>query len=272
MDQSVTDLLGQGGWTGARTHFRSIWISDFHLGTARCKAQALLDFLRSHTAENLFLVGDVIDGWNVGPGWCWDGAQTAVVEELWGWRRRGTRTIFMPGNHDECNTDMVRTLFGEVEFHDEFVHRTEEGRRMLVTHGHQFEKSIHPGRWLSLMGSMTYSTALRLNLWYNREVDGPDPYRRALRKYFKRSVKSLVHYMIDFRDEQVTRAARRRMVDGVICGHTHRPDRRMIGPILYVNDGDWVQSRTALVEHANGALRLVQWDQRESEPKEGVTR
>ncbi|HVN28132.1 MAG TPA: UDP-2,3-diacylglucosamine diphosphatase, partial [Candidatus Binataceae bacterium] len=138
----------------SRKHFRSIWISDFHLGTVRCKAESLLDFLRNHSAENLFLVGDVIDGWNVGPGWCWTAAQTAVVEELWAWRRRGSRMIFLPGNHDEFSTEMVHTLFGAVECHDEFVHRTEAGRKMLVTHGHQFEGSMHAARWMSLIGSL----------------------------------------------------------------------------------------------------------------------
>src|ERR1019366_178894 len=164
---------------------------------------------------------------------------------------------FMPGNHDERSTEMVRTLFGAVECHEDFVHRTTEGRRMLITHGHQFDGSLHPGRWLSLMGSRSYSTALRVNLWYNRERAGSASRRRAARLYFKRRIKSAVHYLVDFRDEQVTRAARHRKVDGVICGHTHRPDHRMISQILYVNDGDWVQSRTALVEEASGALRLL---------------
>jgi UDP-2,3-diacylglucosamine pyrophosphatase LpxH len=268
----IGDLSLPGASPRQRKYYRSIWISDFHLGTPRCKAESLLDFLRSHCAENLFLVGDVIDGWNVGPGWCWDAAQTAVVEELWAWRRRGTRMIFMPGNHDEHNTEMVKTLFGAVECHEDFVHRTAEGRRMLITHGHQFDSSGHAGRWFPVMGSVGYSAALRINLWYNRERSGAASPRRAARALVRRSIKSAVHYLMDFRDEQVTRAVRHRNVDGVICGHTHKPDHRMIGPILYINDGDWVQSRTALVEEASGALRLVRWDRRESQSSEEVTR
>jgi len=256
----------------SRTHFRSIWISDFHLGTARCKAASLLDFLRHHTADNLFMVGDVIDGWNVGPGWCWDAAQTAVVEELWAWRRRGARMIFMPGNHDERSTDMIHTLFGSVECREDFIHRTAEGRRMLVTHGHQFDSPrIRDGWWISLIGSIGYSAAMRLNLWYNRGI----PSRRgATHRMLRHQLKSAVHYLVDFRDEQISHAARYRKVDGVICGHTHKPDHRMIGPILYINDGDWVQSETALVEERSGALHLVRWgtksDLREGE--EGLTR
>ncbi len=272
MVQSIGDLSLPDASARERKYYRSIWISDFHLGTVRCKAESLLDFLRSHCAENLFLVGDVIDGWNVGPGWCWDAAQTAVIEELWAWRRRGTRMIFMPGNHDERSTEMVRTLFGAVECHEDFVHRTAEGRRMLITHGHQFDGAFHGGRWLSVIGSVGYSAALRVNLWYNRERTGSVSRRRAARLYFRRHIKSAVHYLVDFRDEQVTRAARYRKVDGVICGHTHKPDHRMIGPILYVNDGDWVQSQTALVEEASGALRLVQWEKIENDSRERLTR
>jgi UDP-2,3-diacylglucosamine pyrophosphatase LpxH len=254
-----------------RTYYRSIWISDFHLGTARCKAESLLDFLRSHCADNLFLVGDVIDGWNVGPAWCWDAAQTAVVEELWGWRRRGARMIFIPGNHDEHNSDMIRTLFGEVEFREDLVHRTAEGRRMLITHGHQFDGSPQVGRWIAEMGgSVAYSAMLRLNLWYNRASAGGESRQRAAKARLKRQIKSAVHYLIDFRDEAVTRAALGRKVDGVICGHTHHPDHRMIGPLLYINDGDWVQSRTALVEEADGALKLLRWEKTPTENQNEV--
>ncbi len=270
MVQPIGDLSLPDAAVRERKYYRSIWISDFHLGTVRCKAESLLDFLRSHCAETLFLVGDVIDGWNVGPGWCWTAAQTAVIEELWAWRRRGTRMIFMPGNHDERSTEMVQTLFGSVECHEDFVHRTEEGRRMLVTHGHQFDGGMHGARWLSIIGSVGYSAALRVNLWYNRECGGSISRQRAARLYFKRQLKSAVHYLMDFRDERVTHAARDRRVDGVICGHTHKPDHRMVGPILYVNDGDWVQSRTALVEEPSGALRLLRWNKIESDARQDL--
>lgn len=138
---------------------------------------------------------------------------------------------------------------------------------MLITHGHQFDGSMHGARWLSIVGSVGYSAALRLNLWYNRERLDADPHRRTARLYFKRRLKSVVHYMMDFRDEQVARTARHRKVDGVICGHTHKPDYRMVGPILYINDGDWVQSRTALAEEGSGALRLLRWRSIENGPR-----
>ncbi len=239
--------------------YRSIWISDFHLGTARCKAQALSEFLRHHQAETLFLVGDIIDGWNMGPGWSWTAAQTAVVEEIWAWRRRGTRIIFIPGNHDENDHELVRMLFGSIECHPHFLYRTADSRRMLVIHGHQFDSSLHGSRWLSVVGSVGYSTALRINLWYNRQWARRGIQRRDSGQALRRRLKLAVHQLVDFPDARVTDGAREHRADGVICGHTHRPDHRMIGPILYVNDGDWVQSKTALVEERDGTLNLLQW-------------
>ena len=233
-------------------YFRSVWISDFHLGTPRCKGEELLQFLRTHRAEYLYLVGDIIDGWNIGPAWCWTPAQTALVEEIWRWRREGTRITYLPGNHDECNADLVRTLFGDVQCTEQLVHQTAEGRRMLVIHGHQFDGSLNAATWVSKVGSVAYTSALRVNLWYNRD-------RQRLRavRAMRRRIKDTVHYLVDFTDRRVAESARRNRVDGVICGHTHRPAKRMIGSILYVNDGDWVQSRTALVEDTSGELRLL---------------
>jgi UDP-2,3-diacylglucosamine pyrophosphatase LpxH len=238
--------------------YRSIWISDFHLGTPRCKAPALLDFLRSHRAETLFLVGDILDGWNMGPGWCWTPDQTAVVEEIWAWRRRGTRIIFVPGNHDENDGELVRMLFGSVECHPYFIHRTAEGRRMLVIHGHQFDNPLHGNRWFWLIGSIAYSSALKVNLWYNRCATRSNLNNGSKLGILRQRLKTAVHQLVDFPDARVTEGAREHRADGVICGHTHRPDRRMIGPVLYINDGDWVQSRTALLEGRDGQLRLLQ--------------
>ncbi|MGO9454958.1 MAG: UDP-2,3-diacylglucosamine diphosphatase [Candidatus Binataceae bacterium] len=252
-------------------HYRTIWISDFHLGTPRCKALALLEFLRSHQADTLFLVGDIIDGWNMGPGWCWTADQTAVIEEIWAWRRRGTRIIFVPGNHDENDGDLVRMLFGSIEYHPQLVHRTADNRRMLVIHGHQFDSSMHGTRWFSAMGSTSYSTLLKINLWYNRRASRPDSKRTMVRDLLRRRLKMATHYLVDFRDKRVADSALEQGVDGVICGHIHRPDHRMIGPILYINDGDWVQSRTALVEQRDGALDLLRWPAPPEAAAKGVT-
>lgn len=239
-------------------YYPAIWISDLHLGTSCCRADVLLDFLRHHCAETLFLVGDVIDGWNMGPGWRWDAAQTAVVEEIWAWRRRGTKIVFIPGNHDETNIEMLRALLGSAECRTQLVHRTAQGRRMLVIHGHQFDGSMHPARWLSMMGSIAYSTAWDINRWYN----GTPPHisrRSKANAFLRKQIKDAVHRLIDFDERPVYEAALRNRVDGVICGHTHRPAYRELEDILYVNDGDWIRSCTALVEERSGSLRLLQW-------------
>ncbi|MGZ6176196.1 MAG: UDP-2,3-diacylglucosamine diphosphatase [Candidatus Binataceae bacterium] len=168
------DRFPSSGWARWLTHaaappaattnyYRSIWISDLHLGTPRCKAEALYDFLRHHQADNLYLVGDIVDGWVLGPSWYWSEAQTAVVQEVAAWHRRGTRVVFLPGNHDEFSADLVQSFFGPISVLNEVIHRTAEGRRMLVIHGHQFDGSLNPNRWFLRMGHQAYLTAMRVD-------------------------------------------------------------------------------------------------------------
>lgn len=246
-------------------YYRSIWISDLHLGTPRCKAEALYDFLRHHEAENLFLVGDIVDGWI--PGHCWYQSpfQTAVVEEIAWWARRGTRVVFLPGNHDEMSTGFVHSLFGRISVGNELIHRTAEGRRMLVIHGHQFDGSLNPNRLLQKMGNQAYLTALRIDRWFNG--DGKtQPGQEGRLAHLKEGVRRAVEYLTDFSDRAVSEAARRHKADGVICGHIHRPEQRKIGSVWYINDGDWVSSCTALAENRNGVLALLQWERTAREP------
>lgn len=236
--------------------YRSIWVSDFHLGTRGCKAAALLSFLRSHEAENLYLVGDIVDGWNTGPSWYWSVAQNAVVEEIAACRRRGTRVVIVLGNHDEFS--LLETLFGITPSHGGLIHRTAEGRRMLVVHGHEFDGSLASARWWKR--SQAYTMAQKLSRWYSHEQAERWDRSGSLAAYLKYRVKRAVEYFSDFDDWPVIKAALRHRVDGVICGHVHRAEQRLIGPIWYINDGDWVQSRTALIEDHQGALRLLRWD------------
>jgi UDP-2,3-diacylglucosamine pyrophosphatase LpxH len=246
--------------------YRSIWISDLHLGIPGCKAEALLDFLRHHEAENLYLVGDIVDGWNLGASWSWGPAQSAVVEEIVAWRRRGVRVELLPGNHDELNSDIVENLFGLAPSRTELIHRTVEGRRMLVIHGHQFDSSLASGWWLK--GNQAYTVALRIHQWYRREWDERWHRPRSLSSYLKCRVKKAVEYITDFDDRSLFEAARQHKADGVICGHIHRAEQRLIGPIWYINDGDWVENRTALVEDHDGSLRLLRWGSIGSQPAE----
>ena len=240
-------------------HYRSIWISDVHLGTRVCKAEALLAFLRDHQADHLFLVGDIVDGWNLGASWHWSPAQAAVCETIAAWRRNGTRVVFLPGNHDELNEREVRHLFGPIEVVSDLVHRTADGRRMLTIHGHQFDGSLNPNRWMSSMkGRQAYATVLRINEWCNRERGNPRSI--SLSRYLKYRLRKAVEYLTDFADYAVSEAARQYKADGVICGHIHRAEQRLIGDILYVNDGDWVGNLSAIAEDHDGLLHLLRWN------------
>lgn len=251
--------------------YRSIWISDLHLGTRRCRARELLDFLDHYEAENLYLVGDIVDGWVMGPSWYWSREQGAVVEKIIAWHQRGVRVVFLPGNHDELSIDLAQALFGPVPIAPELIHRTAEGRRMLVIHGHQFDGSLNPNRWISILGAQAYHHALRIDRWYSEETGSTGRRETSLSSYFKRRVSKAIRYLTDFTDRTVLQTARRHRVDGVICGHTHFPELRQIGPISYINEGDWVKSCTALVEDRDGILRLLHpgaecngWVERES--------
>jgi len=240
-------------------YYRSIWISDVHLGTRACKAGALLDFLKHHIAETLYLVGDIVDGWNWGPSWHWSPAQQELVEEIGHWRRRGARVVFLPGNHDESKVSLVEGLFGSIPSISSLIHTTATGAKMLVIHGHQFDGSLNPNRLLPIIGSHAYARAQRIHDWYHRQSESGDDEGRSLSDYFRYPARKAVEFLTDFRDRAVLAAARGHKADGVICGHIHRADHRMIGNILYVNDGDWVQNRTAVVEDGDGALRVVRW-------------
>ena len=240
-------------------YYRTIWISDVHLGTRACKAGALLDFLRHHIAETLYLVGDIVDGWNWGPSWFWSPAQQELVDEIVQWRRRGANVVFLPGNHDEAKVGLVQELLGRIPCISSLIHRTGDGARMLVIHGHQFDGSLNLNRLLPIIGPNAYARAQRIHDWYHSEDGEGDDEVRSLSDYFRYPARKAVEFFTDFRDRAVLAAARDHKADGVICGHIHRSDHRRIGNVLYVNDGDWVQNRTAVVESADGALEVIRW-------------
>lgn len=240
-------------------YYRAIWISDLHLGTRACKASSLLDFLRHHIAETLYLVGDIVDGWNWGPSWYWSQAEQELVNEIVQWRHRGANVVFLPGNHDESKIDLVEELLGPIPSTGSLIHTTADGARMLVIHGHQFDGSLNPNRLLPIIGSHGYRRAQRIHDWYHRQSEHRGDEGRSLSDYFRYPTRKAVEFFTDFRDRAVLAAARDHKADGVICGHIHRSDHRLIGTISYVNDGDWVQNRTAVVEEQDGALRVIRW-------------
>lgn len=254
-------------------YYRTIWISDLHLGTRACKADALVDFLRSHIAETLYLVGDIVDGWNWGPAWHWSDAQAAVANEIARWRHEGSNVIFIPGNHDEAKSDLVERVLGSLPSVASVIHRTLAGAKMLVIHGHQFDGSLNPNRLLSVLGTNAYARARLIHDWYQREGEPPREDDRSLADRLRHHTKRAIEFLTDFRDRAILAAARDHKADGVICGHIHRSEYRQIGNVLYVNDGDWVSSRTAVVEESSGALQIVRWNHplRDSSVSESVS-
>jgi UDP-2,3-diacylglucosamine pyrophosphatase LpxH len=242
----------------APVQVRTAWISDVHLGTPGCRAEALLDFLRALECETLYLVGDIIDGWQLRRQWFWPQAHNDVIQKILRKARKGTRVVFVPGNHDEFARRYVEHNFGGVDVMDECIHVTCDGRRLWVTHGDLFDGVVQHARWLAYLGDTLYDWALELNRHFNswRARFGL-PYW-SLSRYLKLKVKRAVSFISDF-ESALAREARRRGADGVVCGHIHHAELRTIDGVLYANDGDWVESLTALVEHADGQLQIVDW-------------
>lgn len=239
-----------------RLHLRTVWISDIHLGTPGCQAEALLEFLRDVECETLYLVGDIIDGWQLRRSWYWPQAHNDVVQKILRKARKGTRVVFVPGNHDEFARRYVEHNFGGVDVVDEAMHVTADGRRLWITHGDLFDGVIQCAKWLAYAGDVAYEFTLKVNRWFNRARARLGLPYWSLSKYLKLKVKRAVSYVNDF-EVAVAREARKRGADGVVCGHIHHAEMRVVDGVLYCNDGDWVESLTALVEHADGRLEIL---------------
>jgi len=247
-----------------RLRFRTVWISDTHLGTPGCNATLLLDFLKSIECETLYLVGDIVDGWQLRKGWYWPPAHNDVVRCVLKMAKRGARVIYIPGNHDEAFRDFTGLHFGDVELLPEDIHVTADGRRLLVLHGDQFDSIVMYARWLAFLGDSAYTMLLKSNALVNgvRKRFGL-PYW-SLAAHLKKRVKNAVLFISKY-EEVVAQAATERHVDGVVCGHIHSAEIRQFGDITYYNDGDWVESCTALVEHADGRMDILDWAERRRE-------
>jgi UDP-2,3-diacylglucosamine pyrophosphatase LpxH len=239
-------------------HYRAIWISDVHLGTRGCKAAFLLDFLKHTESDFLYLVGDIVDGWRLRRSWFWNQLHNDVIQKLLRKARKGTQVVYVPGNHDEMLRDYLDLHFGGVYVTGEATHDTADGRRLLIIHGDAFDGVVRYARWLAFLGDRAYNVALVLNHWFNKvRLALGYPYW-SLSAFLKHKVKNAVNYIGDF-EHAVAAEAKRRGAAGVVCGHIHKAEMREIDGILYCNDGDWVESCTALVEHANGRLEILRW-------------
>jgi len=249
-------------WIAPR-RYRTVFLSDIHLGTRGCKAEFLLDFLKHVDCERLYLVGDIIDCWRLRRGWYWPQAHNDVVQKLLRKARKGTHVIYIPGNHDEPLRDYTDMQFGGVALAKEVIHLTADGRRLLVLHGDEFDGIVKYAKWLALLGDWAYRVMLQLNHWFNQARRALGYPYWSLSAWLKQRVKDAVKYIDDY-ERAVAEEARRRGVDGVVCGHIHKAEIRQIGSILYANDGDWVESCTALVEHPDGRLEILHWAEERS--------
>ncbi|MDB5411614.1 MAG: UDP-2,3-diacylglucosamine hydrolase [Rhodospirillales bacterium] len=242
----------------ATTHYRTIFLSDIHLGTRGCKADFLLDFLRWNDSEMLFLVGDIVDGWRMRRSWYWTQSHNDVIQKVLRKARKGTKVTYIPGNHDEWLREYTQIELGGIKVVDEAVHITADGRRLLIIHGDAYDGVVKYARWLALLGDWAYNLMIWFNTHFNhlrRRLGYP---YWSLSAYLKGKVKNAVVYVGNFADA-VADEARRRGVDGVVCGHIHKAEIRQLGDVLYCNDGDWVESCTALVEHWDGRLEIIDW-------------
>ena len=248
--------LGPSG--APRRRYRSIFISDIHLGTRGCNAEALLDFLDHVDCDHLYLVGDIIDGWRMKKRFYWPERHSAIIRRVMKRAKHGTNVVYIPGNHDEEFRAFSGLDFGGVKIRRQAIHQTADGRRLLVLHGDEFDAVVMAHRWLAFLGDAAYDALIQLNIVVNGV-------RRALRlpywslaKYAKRKVKNAVELISRF-EEAVAHRAQQLGADGVVCGHIHTAEIRQIGDIIYYNDGDWMESSTGLVEHVDGTMEIIHW-------------
>ena len=237
---------------------RSVFISDVHLGFRGCRASFLLDFLRNVECEQLYLVGDIIDLWSLERTFYWPQQHNDVIRTLLGKAKNGTRVIYIPGNHDRSLRDFDGWVLGNVEIRREVVHEAADGRRFLVLHGDEFDSVIRASPLLESLGCQAYAFVLGLNRVVNamrRRLGYP---YWSVAAFLKHKVKNAVQYIDNF-ERAVACEARRRRVDGMICGHIHRPEIVDIDGVLYCNDGDWVENCTALIEDESGRFSLLRW-------------
>ncbi len=255
---SIASIQPTSGTTKKRTRYRTIWISDIHLGTRGCNAAMLLDFLDHTDSDTLYLVGDIIDGWRLRKRFYWPAAHNDVVRRVLKRAKRGTRIVYIPGNHDEMFRQFSGLNFGGVEIRRKAIHETADGRRLLIIHGDEFDTIMLAHRWLAFVGDAAYGMLMRLNVIVNNVRQLLKLPYWSLSKHAKHKVKNAVEFISRY-EEVVARAAGVRGIDGVVCGHIHNAEIRDINGTAYYNDGDWVEGCTALVEHFDGRMEILHW-------------
>ncbi len=238
--------------------YRTLFLSDLHLGTRAAQAELLLDFLKYHDAETIYLVGDIVDGWRLKKGWYWPQAHNDVVQKFLRKVRKGVRVIYIPGNHDEFARNYTGLTFGGIEVVSEALHKTADDKKIIVMHGDQFDIIVCNARWLAYLGDWAYRVAISTNTWVNtaRRLSGMGYW--SLSAWAKMKVKNAVNFIGDF-EKTLALEAKRKNADGVICGHIHHATIKQIDGALYINTGDFVESCSAVVEHQDGHFEIIYW-------------
>lgn len=239
-------------------HHRTLFISDTHFGTRGAKADELAEFLAYNECQTLYLVGDIVDGWRLKRGWCWTGAQTRALDLILKKAAGGTKVIFVPGNHDEMFRPFCGLTVAGIEIRFEDVHETADGRRLLVVHGDRFDGIVSHAKWLAKFGTRARGAARPISTAFLRARRRLGFSDWSLAAFVKHAVKNAAQYVAKF-ERAVADEARMRGFDGVVCGHIHHAAMKWIGGVLYCNDGDWVESCTALAEDQSGRLVLLRW-------------
>ncbi|HEY4193286.1 MAG TPA: UDP-2,3-diacylglucosamine diphosphatase [Mesorhizobium sp.] len=238
--------------------YRTMFLSDVHLGTKGSQVGALLEFLRDHDADTIYLIGDIVDGWRLRSGWYWPQSHNDVVQKLLRKARKGSRVVYVPGNHDEFLREFYGTHFGGIEVCETALHEAADGKRYLVIHGDVFDVVVRHARWLAFLGDWAYVAALSLSMRINAVRRSLGFTYWSLSAWAKLKVKNAVNFIGRF-EETLTAEAKRQGVDGVICGHIHSAAIREMNGLTYINTGDWVESCTAVVEHEDGRMELIHW-------------
>jgi UDP-2,3-diacylglucosamine pyrophosphatase LpxH len=244
-------------------NYRTIWISDLHIGSTQCQADVLLDFLKNNDSEKLYLVGDIIDFWSLSKKMYWPKTHNTIIQKLLRKARQGTHIIYIPGNHDENVREYNSYVFGDIVVKNSDIHTTAQGKHFLIVHGDEYDMVARHHKWLAKLGSVGYDWLIEINRFLRllRRVIGLQSHF-SLAAFVKFKVKNVVQFMSDY-EQSIVYTLKDQNLNGVICGHIHHAEIKNIEGFLYVNTGDFVESCTAIVEHFNGELELIRWKKQE---------